>query len=134
MGTARILIVEDDRVTQRTLMRKLAAEGREIVCVASATEAIRAVQAAPPDLMVLDLTLFEEDPFHSIRDGFGALAWLRRSLPELHFPVIVYTANKSPNVDTQARQVGVFKVLRKVPDVHELLDAVCEALNVRDAA
>jgi CheY-like chemotaxis protein len=134
MGRAKILIVEDDLVTQRTLVRKLGTEDREITCVTSASDAIRAVQAGPPDLMILDLTLFEEDPFHSIRDGFGALAWLRRSLPDLHFPVIVYTANKSPNVDTQARNVGVFRVLRKTPDVHALLDAVCEALNVREAA
>lgn len=134
MGKARILIVEDSRITQRTICRILAGPEREFVCVTSATEAIRAVQEAPPDLMILDLTLFEEDPFHSIRDGFGALSWLRRSLPDVHFPVIVYTANTSPSVDTRARDVGVFRVLRKTSDVHALLDAACEALGVRDAA
>ena len=116
------------------LTMRLRAKDREIVCVGSSVAAIKAVHGAPPDLMILDLTLVDEDPFNSIRDGFGVLGWLRRSLPDVEFPVIVYTSDKSPNVDVQAHDNGVFRVLRKTRDVSGLIEAVCQALNMREAA
>ncbi|MDQ3829814.1 MAG: response regulator [Candidatus Tectomicrobia bacterium] len=55
---ARLLIVEDDRVTALALQRVVTRMGHTVVaCVASAAEAMAAVQAYRPEVVLLDVSL-----------------------------------------------------------------------------
>jgi DNA-binding NtrC family response regulator len=55
---ARLLIVEDDRITALALQRKVTQMGHTVVArVASAAEAMAAVQAERPDAVLLDIGL-----------------------------------------------------------------------------
>jgi DNA-binding NtrC family response regulator len=63
---ARLLIVEDDRITALALQRAMTQRGHTVVaCVSSAAEAMAAVQAYRPDAVLLDVAL--QGP----QDGLG---------------------------------------------------------------
>jgi CheY-like chemotaxis protein len=55
---ARFLIVEDDRITALALQRTVTRMGHAVVaCTSSASEAMAAVQAFRPDMVLLDIHL-----------------------------------------------------------------------------
>jgi DNA-binding NtrC family response regulator len=61
---ARLLIAEDDRITALDLQRAVTRMGHRVVaCVSSAAEAMAAVQAYRPDVVLLDIRL------HGPQDG-----------------------------------------------------------------
>jgi DNA-binding response OmpR family regulator len=133
MGNERILVVEDDLIVMKVLKRALESEGYVVSLAPSSTAAMASARTARPDLMILDLNLIDRESFDSIRDGFGLLEWIRRSLPEANFPVLVHTVDDSPNVDWRARKMGVHGVLKKGRDIGKLLLAVREALDATQA-
>lgn len=98
----------------------------EVVTASSGPEAVAAAATRKPDLMILDLTL--DDPLEAMRHGFMLLAWLRRTLPDADFPVIIHTADQSPKVDAEAKAHGVFAVFRKGGGGYKLLELVQRAL------
>jgi len=134
MNSERILIVEDDRLALRILTSKFSEAGYKVVPACCAPEAISAVREQPPDLMVLDLTLLDDDPFNTLSDGFACLHWLRRSFPETEFPVIIHTADQSENLDARALEHGVSAVFRKGEDIDALLATVRRVLDGSKAA
>ena len=63
---ARLLIVEDDRITLLALQRAMTQRGHAVVaCASSAAEAMAAVQAYRPDVVLLDIGL------RGPQDGLG---------------------------------------------------------------
>ena len=79
----RILIVEDDRLLGRALTTGLREAGYEVVHVATLAEARAQVERLPPDLLVLDLSLPDQD-------GLILLDSLQAAGRQL--PVIITTA------------------------------------------
>ncbi len=80
----RILLVEDDDESRAGITALLEAHGADVVAVASAVEARRALQIRHPDLLVSDIRLPGEDGYALIRD--------LRSLPTLRtLPAIAIT-------------------------------------------
>jgi CheY-like chemotaxis protein len=120
MSNPRILIVEDDAGVRQALEFKLRSAGYEVVGVASGSEALQAASEHKPDLMILELHL-DANPLDSMRDGFVLLGWLRRTLPDASFPVILHTVDASPQVDAQAKAEGVYAVFRKGSDNTQML-------------
>ena len=129
MSSERILIVEDDPVVMSVLQSQLRTHGYEVVGAVSAAAALEEAQTATPDLIILDVNLIDDDPFNSIRDGFGVLGWLRRTLPDATFPVVIHTVDDSPTIDVRARTNGVYGVVRKGADMNQLLAVVRRALD-----
>jgi CheY-like chemotaxis protein/anti-sigma regulatory factor (Ser/Thr protein kinase) len=78
-----VLVVEDDAGLGEVLRRVLRTV--DVRVVASAEEALEAIDAAPPALVVLDLVL-------PGRDGFAVLEHLRADPALERVPVVVYTA------------------------------------------
>ncbi len=131
MNPARILVVEDDRVLLKVLESKLRAEGYDVICAFSSPEAMHAVQEKRPDLLILDLSLFADGQFNGLVDGFSLLNWMRYTLGDADFPVIIYTGDISPEIEARALACKVDAVFRKGDSLDLLLDAVCEALEQR---
>ena len=127
MSAPRVLVVEDERVTRSLLGRELKAKGYDVVACATASEAIHAAHERKPDLLILDLTL-NADPLEAMREGFMLLGWLRRMLPDPVFPVIINTANHSPELDARAQAENIYAVARKDDEPHKLLELVAQAL------
>jgi len=129
----RILVVDDNRVVRNVLEMQLVTHGYEVTTAASGPEAVAAANANRPDLLILDLTL-DTDPLEQMHSGFMLLAWLRRTLDNGWFPVIIHTADKSPKIDVEAEEHGVYAVFRKGESTFKLLELIRCALVDRKAA
>ena len=133
MSGKRIIVVEDDRVVRTGLERALRANGYQVAGVSNSADAVNAVHEQKTDLMILDLGLVIDSSLNGIIDGFSLLHWLRYSLGEIDFPVIIYTSDYSPNVDRRAKESGIHSVLRKDCSLEQLLCAVRSALDDQQA-
>ena len=119
---ASILIVDDDRDGRDALCKYLQRRGYQVECVADGRDALAAVLARTPDLIVLDL-------FMPQIDGSGLLEILRSYLRLQSLPVIVLTGlPDSPLVD-RARFLKVNSILVKGKTTFEdILRAVQQEL------
>ena len=131
MSNENILIVEDDKVVIKVLQSQLESAGYKVVGATNAAEAIRATVLQQPDLMILDLTLNDGISINGLRDGLTVLEWLRRTLPEANFPVIIHTADTSKEFESRAKALGVSAVFRKGENVKSLMAAVQTSLEER---
>lgn len=81
---ATILVVEDEPPIQRLIATNLERQGYVVLVAGSAHDALEQVAAHPLDLMVLDMTLPDED-------GYVLLQRLRAGGPNRLLPVIALT-------------------------------------------
>lgn len=110
-----ILVVEDNPLNRELLCDWLETEGYEVSSAETLSSAIASVQQLPPDAVLLDVQLGDDD-------GLSLAAWMRKQ-PELcHIPVIAVTAHALVTEQHSFLQAGcnacvskpiVFKVLRE---------------------
>ena len=98
----RLLVVDDDPSVRTMLKRVLAGEGYHVRSAASGATALQVAESAPPDLVLLEPKLPEENGW----DVFGRLT---RKWPSL--PVVVITAR--PNQLFTALAAGVGALVEK---------------------
>ena len=79
-----VLIVDDQRVVQRVFAQALEQAGYSVRVADGATVALEAVRTAPPDAILLDMTM----PYVN---GLGFLYRLRETSPDI--PVAIVTGN-----------------------------------------
>ncbi len=115
----QLLVVEDGASARGALERILAADGYVVTAVASAEDALSALESISPDAVVLDLGL----PGLSGRDLLGTL---RRTLP--HAPVVVLTAERDAEVAVECLRGGAYDYLVKPADDLRILTTVARAL------
>ncbi len=116
MGT--ILVVDDHAETRRPLVRLLQLEGYQAVGAGNAFEALGLVNAAIPDLILLDVMI---PPM----DGLTFLMRLREDVRGREVPVIVVSGLSDPQTTARARELGVRDHLVKTQFTpQQLLDAV----------
>ena len=82
-GAARLLVVEDEQTILELLSGSLRFAGFDVVTAASGAEALRAVAASRPDLVLLDVMMPDGD-------GFEVVRRMRSSGPDV--PVIFLSA------------------------------------------
>jgi CheY-like chemotaxis protein len=105
MTKTRILIVEDEAITVSALKRELTSLGYEIAGTASTTiEAIHAVDAHQPDLVLMDITI--AGPI----DGITAAVAIRGNY---HLPVVFLTAHADNHTMERAARTGAFGYILK---------------------
>ncbi len=107
----RILLVEDDASLGVGLQDALGREGFAVDLVDSGKQALAAVQADTPDIIVLDLGLPDID-------GLEVLATLRRR--KQHIPVMVLTARDGLHDKIAGLDKGADDYLAKPFDMEEL--------------
>lgn len=129
-----ILIMDGDPIARRSLEKNLKAEGCSLLAAESTSDAMRLIREQSPDLLILDLALFGENAFNGISDGFSFIHWLRYALPDVNFPVIIYTADPSPAMEQKAAACQVFAVVPKNENPANLMDLIRLALAPGEAA
>ena len=107
----RILLVEDDRSLAAGLQAALSREGFAVNHVASGGQALAAVRAEAPDMVVLDLGLPDMDGLQVLR----ALRETHRSLP-----VLLLTARDGADDKVRGLDHGADDYMAKPFDVKEL--------------
>jgi len=120
--TRRVLVVDADDETRRSLSSILSDAGFEAVTAPSAARAAEIIQEERPHLVLLYPMLPEED-------GFELLQKLRAESPDL--PVLVVTAPGDEGDLTHAFEVGADDYLRKPVRQTELLARIRGQLRMR---
>ena len=130
MNAKRILVVEDDKVTQKIIADILKSAGYEVFTASNAATAVKLNREHEPDLITLDIELTKDSPDDSW-DGLAVAAWLRRINQDKTKPcIVVVSGHRDPaKLLEQAASFGVYTVLSKPVERKKLLDAVAEALK-----
>jgi CheY-like chemotaxis protein len=107
-----ILVVEDDTDTRQRIRRVLVSEGWRVREAGDGQEALDCLEAARPDMIMLDLMMPR-------MDGFDFLA-TRHERPEwLDIPVVVITAADLSEADRRRLTGGVQHVIEKAAEGRE---------------
>jgi CheY-like chemotaxis protein len=121
-----ILLVEDDRDICEIVEQVLAEEGYTTVAVSNGAEGLAYLrsEAPRPFVIMLDLML-------PVMDAWQFRAEQMRDAHLSDIPVVIFSAN--PKVTKHADALGAAAVIRKPPDLDELL-GILDRLAPRNAA
>jgi len=130
MNAKRILVVEDDKVTQKLIADSLKGAGYEVFTAHNAATAVKVAREEDPDLITLDIELAKDSPDDSW-DGFSVASWLRRLHDGKTRPIlVVISGSREPDkLIENAADVGVYTCLIKPIEKQKLLDTVAAALK-----
>ena len=116
----RVLVVEDERLIRWSIAETLALAGHTVLEAENGAAAIVALTLAaePIDAILLDYRLPDSN-------DLSLLSNLRRLSPAS--PVILMTAFGTPEVTQGALDLGVYAVLNKPFEMHDLPDVLSRA-------
>ena len=120
-GGTSVLVVDDEPAILRFLKPALAAGGYDVATASSMTEAVKAIAARPPDIVVLDLGLPDGDGKHVIRT---VREWS-------DVPIIVLSAREREAEKIEAFDLGADDYVNKPFGVGELMARMRAALRHR---
>lgn len=119
MRKLRVLLVDDETEFVSALAERLNLRGFEALAVHSGEEALRQVESAPPDVVLLDVVM----PGMS---GMEVLKRLRKTHPEVK--VILLTGRGSWD-GIQGLREGAYDCLMKPIHLEELIQIMLDAAN-----
>jgi len=123
MGKARVLLVDDEREFASTLTERLRLRGYEASAAFTAEEAIAAVAASSPDIVLLDLNL------PGVR-GVELLMTLRQLLP--HGEIILLSGHLDLADKIEGVRLDAFGLLLKPVVMTELTEKIDAAQASRE--
>jgi CheY-like chemotaxis protein len=129
MKARRILVVEDDKVTQKVIVDILRSAGYEVDTAHNGATAVKSARENAPDLVTLDIHLAKDSPDDSW-DGFSVANWLRRINEGQPVPIIIVISGQDPGQNIEnAASVGAYTFLPKPVEKKKLLEIVAAALE-----
>jgi CheY-like chemotaxis protein len=120
LTAVRVLVVEDDDDTRELLRVMLESAGASVDVVATAKDARREMLAAPPDVLVSDIRMPEEN-------GYSLVRSLRSA--GVATPAIALTAFARPEDVDEARAAGFQIHVSKPVDAGNLIDSVASLIE-----
>lgn len=116
----RVFVIEDDPIILKTVELKLAKEGYDVSCFDNGRDAMFALQASPPDLVITDVML----PYVS---GLEITNYVKSLENEV--PVIVLTSmGQEKNVE-KAFKLGADDYIKKPFSLNELAIRVSKQIK-----
>lgn len=103
----RLVLLVDDNIAVRTLVRKLFAVEADFEVAGEAENGREAVEKAvnsKPDLVILDLAM-------PVMNGFDAAPELRKVVPDTK--IILFTVEEGSEVERMAREAGIDAIVLK---------------------
>jgi DNA-binding response OmpR family regulator len=122
MGHKKILIIDDERVSQLAIAAKLRSDG---YCVVSAGDAVMATAIAKtekPDLILLDVNL-------PGGDGITVMKRIASISSIALTPIIIMTAGDSPETQKRAFENGAVAFFQKPVNFDKLTEAIQKVLG-----
>lgn len=127
----KILVVEDYDEIRQMMVEILSAKGYEVTEAETGTEAVTRAAEANPDLILMDLTLPEQDGVESIRQ-------IRQSSERLaSVPIFVASGYMIASVREEVRQAGGasnIELFDKPLDMQHLLERIQLRLETQSEA
>ena len=118
MKKIKLLLVDDEENFVITLAERLKMRDVPSRVVYSGEEALEAVQADAPDVVVLDLRM-------PGIDGMEVLRKVRKSNPEVR--VVILTGHGNEAIEEEVKKLGAFHYHKKPVEIDELLGTVKKA-------
>lgn len=118
----RILIADDHEMMRAVLRNLINSHGGWEVCAEAknGSEAVAHAKELRPDLIILDLAM-------PVMDGIHAAQEINKRDPEAR--IIMFTLHASPEVEEQAKRVGVKRVVSKAKNGGRLVLAIEQTLD-----
>jgi len=123
----KILVVDDDPITVKTLSLTLNAKGYEVLSATDGSEAISIIREQNPDMMLVDVGLPPDLGGARLSDGFQVTWWLQRANPR-KIPAIIISGSDKPAYKQQAAAIGADGFMSKPLNKELLLNAIESAL------
>jgi two-component system, cell cycle response regulator DivK len=120
---ARILLIEDNEMNRDMLSRRLTRRGYEVAMATDGQEGVTMARDAPPDLILMDMSL-------PVVDGWEATRRLKAAAETRTVPIIALTAHAMAGDRERAMAAGCDEYDTKPIDLPRLL-AKIEALLER---
>ena len=117
---SRILLVEDNEMNRDMLSRRLQRKGYEVEIAVDGAQALEAVAASTPELILMDLSL-------PVMDGWEATRRLKADPATATIPVIALTAHAMSGDREKAVEAGCDDYDTKPVNLKRLLEKM-EAL------
>lgn len=118
----RILVVDDEEHIRKIVRFQLEKSGYEVECAEDGLEALKAVEARTPDLILLDLMMPN-------MDGYEVCKRLKSDYQTNHIPVIMVTAKADLENKLQGFEEGANDYIAKPFALTELLVRVRNVLQ-----
>ena len=112
MSAPRILLVDDEERFRVTLGKMLAAQGLEVISLASGGAALQELNRQAYDVVLLDIRMPE-------MDGIKTLAEIKKSHPDVE--VIILTGHASMDAALEIIKLGGYDYLLKPCPLEDLL-------------
>jgi CheY-like chemotaxis protein len=125
MNAKKILVVEDDKVTQTLIGRILKSAGYEVFTAEDAPTAIKIARQERLNLVTLDIKLSSRSPTDAW-DGFTVAGWLNIMRPT---PIVVISGIQPDEVLEKAAALGAYTFVPKPIEKANLLAVVADALK-----
>ena len=123
----RILVVDDEDQTRELLRELLTEDGYEVIEAADGTIAMTLVRLEPPDLIITDLIMPNQE-------GLETISEIRKDHPTLGIIAISGGGRIGPESYLAiAERLGASRTFCKPLDVHRMMAAVRELLKERTA-
>jgi CheY-like chemotaxis protein len=123
MNPKRVLLVEDDRFLRRACEKSLQQQGFTVSTAPDGEEALRAIHADPPDIILLDLLMPKVSGFEVLKD-------IRSDEKTRSIPVIILTNSSKETDIREIQSLGVTAYLVKANlSLEELGSQVKQALE-----
>jgi CheY-like chemotaxis protein len=117
-----LLLVEDNEESRDGLSRHLRRKGYEVVTAVDGRQGLEAARAAPPDLVLMDMSL-------PVLDGWEATRQLKADPQTRHIPVIALTAHAMAGDREKALAAGCDEYDTKPVEFARLLGKILGLLG-----
>jgi CheY-like chemotaxis protein len=126
--TGQVLIVDDDEVYRKMMVRYFERMGIEAVAAQSGEEALTILRAesSPIALILLDLAM----PY---LNGFDFARMVRSESEFADLTIVAVTARQGMDVDAEARDAGINRVITKPPEPSTIRSLCVELGLIEDA-
>ncbi len=106
MSRRRILVVDDDPRLLHIVGLYLGIEGYEVAQASNGEDGLKAVEAQPPDLVIMDIMM-------PGMDGVEACRRIRSNPTTAHIPVLMFSALSGDDDVERARLAGANHLITK---------------------
>jgi DNA-binding response OmpR family regulator len=120
MSPGKILVVDDDLEVRMATRDFLSSKGYEVVVAEGGREALRLLEASPPDVVLLDVAMPD-------MNGMETLKRIVATHPAM--PVIMVTANADIEITSKVLQLGAADYVPKPFDLDYLDQAISIQLS-----
>jgi DNA-binding response OmpR family regulator len=124
MEKYRVLLVDDEVEFVTTLAERLILRGIDARTATDGEEALRMIEADPPQVVILDLMI-------PGMGGIEVLQYIRTNYPVIQ--VIMLTGQGSTRTGIEGMRLGAFDYLMKPLTIEELIQKIGKAVDVINA-